>query len=158
MNRVIDFLQKHHINYILHEHPPVFTCEEADEHCGDIPGLACKNLFLSNKKRNRFFLLVMPADKKTDLKKLGEIVGEKITFAKPEHLKEKLNLEPGSVSPFGLIHDHKQEVELYVDRNVCDANIVSFHPNVNTATLELSKDMFQSFLDILDHHAHIVTL
>lgn len=93
------FLRSNGIDFVLHEHPAVYTCEEAEKYCGDIPGLSCKNLFLRNKKHDRYFLVILPATKKADLKKLSEAAGEKLTFASPEELKDKLGLEPGSVSP-----------------------------------------------------------
>lgn len=159
MTKVKEFLESHQIEYVLHEHPAVYTCEEAERYCGDIPGLACKNLFLRDSKHKRFFLAVLPAQKKTDLKKLGKIVGvNKITFADTESLRDKLGLEAGSVSPFGLINDIRGEVELYVDKDVYVAETVIFHPNVNTASLELSRHMFLKFLQTIDHEVNIVEL
>lgn len=70
---------------------------------------------------------------------------QEISFANSESLKEKLGIATGAVSPFGLLNDKDQEVESYVTGEVFNANTVSFHPNVNTATLELSKVMFRKF-------------
>lgn len=157
MNDVETFLQTHGIDYVLHEHPAVFTCEEAEKHCGDIPGLACKNLFLKDKKEERYFLVVLPAAKRADLKQIGEAVGgRKLRFASPESLQEKLGLDPGSVSPFGLLNDTRHEVELCADREVLDADTVTFHPNRNTATIELSGAAFQQFLQLIEHEAHVL--
>lgn len=159
MSNVEAFLKSNNITYVLHEHPAVFTCEEAEKYCGDIPGLACKNLLLKGKKNERYFLIILPAEKRADLKKISEIVNEKqITFASPENLLEKLELEPGSVSPFGLLNDKNHEVEVYIDKKVYYANIVSFHPNRNTASLELSGKMFQKFLKIIENKTTIVEL
>jgi Ala-tRNA(Pro) deacylase len=153
------FLQDKQIAYILHEHPAVYTCEEAEQHCAHIPGLATKNLFLKNQKKNRYFLIVLPADKKADLKKIAEIVNEKkLSFANPEELQDKLGLQPGAVSPFGLINDDKQAVEVYVDKEVYNAEIVSFHPNRNTASLELTGAMWQKYLDIINHDIKVIAL
>jgi Ala-tRNA(Pro) deacylase len=153
------FLKSKNIKYILHEHPPVYTCEEADKHCGHIPGLACKNLLLKGKKSGRYFLVVLPAEKKADLKKIGEIVDDKkISLAKPVELLEKLGLEPGAVSPFGLINDTNHEVEVFIDQKVYNAKIVNFHPNRNTASLELSGDMFQKFLKEVENEVRVIEL
>lgn len=159
MNDINKFLSANNIEFILHEHPAVYTCEEAEEHCGDIPGISCKNLLLRNKKGKCYFLVVLPAKKQTDLKKFAKLVDEKkISFASRESLKEKLGLEPGSVSPFGLINDTNGLVEVYIDREIHNAKIVSFHPNINTATLELTKDMFSKFLQAIDHKITVVDL
>ncbi len=159
MANVEQFLQSHHIEYVLHEHPAVFTCEEAEKHCANIPGLAGKNLFLRSEKGARYFLIVLPAAKRADLKKVAEIMGERrISFANADALREKLDLEPGSVSPFGLINDAGREVEVYIDKDVHDADVVNFHPNRNTASLELTRDMFHKYLQILNHDVHIIEL
>ena len=100
-----------------------------------------------------------PAKKQTDLKKFAELVDEKkVSFASSESLKEKLGLEPGSVSPFGLFNDIERSVEVYIDSEVYNAKTVSFHPNVNTATLELSKNMFHRFLQTIGHDVEVVDL
>ncbi len=159
MLNVEDFLKSHDIKYVLHEHPAVYTCEEAEKYCKNVPGLACKNLLLTDKKGRRYFLVVLPAAKRTDLKKFSEIVGEsKVTFASPEALQEKLGLEAGAVSPFGLLNDKNKEVEVYVDKDVYDANVVSFHPNRNTASLELSGEMFHKFLETIENKTKILLL
>lgn len=174
MQEVLDFLNSHEIEFVLHEHPAVFTCAEAEEHCGDIPGLACKNLLLRDSKKRRYLLVLLPAEKRVDLKALSQVVGDKLSFASADDLMAKLGLEVGSVSPFGLLNDpgfkealHAEaastlrsaacvEVELFVDREVYEADIVSFHPNRNTATLEISHDAFLKFLDVIPHDAKIL--
>lgn len=157
MTNVEEYLQDNQIKYVLHEHPAVYTCEEAEKHCGDIPGLACKNLLLKDKKGRRYFLIVLPAEKRADLKGIGKTVGEsKVSFASPEALKEKLGLEPGAVSPFGLLNDKNHEVEVYVDEKVYNADIVSFHPNRNTASLELTGEMFRKFLQAIENKVHVI--
>jgi Ala-tRNA(Pro) deacylase len=70
MDKVEIYLKDKQIEYKLHEHPAVFTCAEAEKHCSHIPGIASKNLFLRDQKKQRFFLVVMSAEKKPTLKKL----------------------------------------------------------------------------------------
>lgn len=159
MQDVEQFLQSKGIQYTLHEHPAVFTCEDAEIHCKNVPGLACKNLVLKDKKSGRYFLLILPAAKRMDLKKFSEMVGQKnITFASADVLREKLGVDPGSVSPFGLLNDTEKEMEVYVDSEVYNAEIVGFHPNRNTATLELSREMFWKFLELLGQKKSVVEL
>ena len=97
-------------------------------------------------------MIVLPTSKKSDIKKLGEHTGAgKLTFANAEVLQSKLGVEAGAVSPFGLLNDHNAQVEVYIDNEVGSAPIVQFHPNRNTATLELTSSMFHRFLDLLPH-------
>lgn len=159
MTDVEEYLGIHQINYILHEHPAVFTCEELEKYSSDNPGLICKNLLLRDQKGKRYFLFIMPASKKADLKRICEIVAEKkLSFASPEGLRQKLGVGPGAVSPFGLLNDKQAEVEVYIDEEVYYAAIVSFHPNRNTASLELTREMFHKFLNTLANKIKIVKL
>lgn len=76
---------------------------------------------------------------------------KKISLASGETLYIKLKLTPGSVSPFGLIHDPEHEIEVYIDSDISHAETVSFHPNINTVTLDLSNKMFKKFLNSIPH-------
>ncbi len=153
------FLQSKDIKYILHEHQAVYTIEDVEKYCRDIPGLACKNLLLRDQKKRRYFLVVLAAHKRTDLKRFGETVGEsKLTFASQEALMEKLGLEAGAVSPFGLLNDKNNEVEVYIDSDVYHSETVSFHPNRNTATLQLSGEMFRNYLLAIENPIKVIDL
>lgn len=135
------------IPYDRHEHPPVFTVEQAEQHWTDIEGLHCKNLFLRNKKGNRHYLVIAPTSKTIDLRRLNEKLSEdRLSFGSPERLMRLLGLEPGSVSPFGLINDRQKEVMVILDEDLRSTGWVNFHPNVNTATVGISRDDFEKFL------------
>ncbi len=153
------FLQLHQIKYTIHHHRAVYTCEEAEKYCHNIPGISSKNLFLRNENKQRYFLAVLPANKRIDLKKFAQLVkSKKISFANTQSLKEKLNTTSGSVSPFNLLHDQEHQIELFIDQQVYDAKIVGFHPNYNTATIELSQKMFHKFLQTLKNPTTIANL
>lgn len=159
MKNVEDFLESQDIKYELYEHPAVLTCEEAEEHCSHVPGVASKNLFLRDDKKQRYFLVILDSSKRADLKKFADIFGvKKLSFAKPEELKEKLGLEPGAVSLFGILNDAQKEVELYIDRDFYNAEKVNFHPNRNTASIVLEEEMLRKFLDVIEHESNIVEL
>ncbi len=144
---VLTCLESLGIPYIRHEHPPVATVAEAERYWTGLRGAHCKNLFLRNNKGNRHYLVIAEASRRVDLKALTRTLGEdRLSFASAERLKKYLGLEAGSVSPFGLIHDTGQEVRVVVDAGLKAAEKVNFHPNVNTATLEISFGDFEKFL------------
>lgn len=156
---VCQFLEDNKIKYILHKHKPVYTCEEAAQHCSMVKGMHCKNLFLKDKKSADFFLIMMPAEKRADLKKISIITNSKhITFGKPEELKTLLNLEPGSVSPFGLLNDKQNIIKVYIDNDLWQSDKVSFHPNQNDETLELEKEMFHEIINKIGNNYEIIEL
>jgi Ala-tRNA(Pro) deacylase len=144
---VVERLRELGIAFERHEHPPVATVEQAAEHWAGIDAAHCKNLFLRNQKGDRHYLLILEHSKKADLRAVANQIGDgKLSFGSPERLLKHLGLTPGSVSPFGLIHDSTQSVRVVVDRDLQAAARLSFHPNINTATLVVSKDDFVRFL------------
>jgi len=145
--RVYEVLKKLGIAYVRHEHPPVYTVDQAEQYWEDIGGTHCKNIFLRNKKGKRHYLVILLSSKKADLNALERQLGEdRLSFASPERLMSYLGLEPGAVSPFGLINDSKKEVQVIIDRDLRRAEIVNFHPNVNTATVSIDFMDFEKFL------------
>ena len=145
--KVLEILDKLGIEYTRREHPPVFTVEQAEKHWSDITGAHCKNLFLRNKKGNRHYLVILLSRKQADLRSLNEKLNEdRLSFGSPDRLKKYLGLEPGSVSPFGLINDPRKEVTVIVDQDLKQEARVNFHPNVNTSTVGISTADFEKFL------------
>jgi Ala-tRNA(Pro) deacylase len=145
--KVYEILDSLGISYARHEHPPVFTVEEAVQHWEGIAGAHCKNLFLRNKKGNRHYLLIIEHTKRADLRTLTQQLGEdRLSFASAERLMRYLGLEEGAVSPFGLINDSQKEVQVVIDKDLQEAEQVNFHPNVNTATVGIGFSGFEKFL------------
>lgn len=135
------------ITFSRHEHPPVYTVEEAQQYEEGIPGAHCKNLFLKDKN-NKLYLVIMTDTKKLSFDRLSQQTNVKnLRFASPEKLEEYLGLEPGSVSPFGLINDTHKEVRVFIDRDLKGTGQINFHPNVNTATITLAYKDFERFLN-----------
>ena len=69
-----------------------------------------------------------------------------------------LGLRPGSVSPFGLVNDEENHVHLFLDANLLKQSSLSFHPNDNTATLVISQEMFQKYLDAVGNTYEYIEL
>lgn len=135
------------IAYTRHEHPPVFTVEEAEQHWRHIDAVHCKNLFVRNKKGSAHYLVVVERSKGVDMKRLATQLGEdRLSFASPERLATHLGLTAGAVSPFGIINDREHAVTVVLDEDLRSADRVAFHPNVNTATVALGFADFERFL------------
>jgi Ala-tRNA(Pro) deacylase len=145
--KVYDILGELKISYTKHEHPPVYTVDEAEQHWKNITGAHCKNLFLRNKKGKNHYLVIAKSEKRVNLKALTSRLGEdRLSFASPERMLRYLGLEPGAVSPFGLINDRENAVVVVIDRDLKEASHVNFHPNVNTATVGITFTDFERFL------------
>ena len=158
MDKLLEnYLGKHNIKYKPHEHPPIFTVEESKK-LKQLPGVTpTKNLFLRDEAHN-LYLVCMYAYKKPDLKNLKEKINavKKLTFASSVELKEHLNLTPGSVSIFGMIH--AKNVKLILDKKIWEAEKSGFHPNINTATLELNRKDLEKFYNSLSSEKTILEL
>ncbi len=153
---LLAFLDEQHIPYQRVEHPPVYTCEEADRLRPKTAGVASKNLFLRDR-RGALYLVMLACEKRLDLKRLAEQVGaSKLHFASEETLQERLGLGRGAVTVLGLINDTEHRVQLWVDREIWDQDAFLCHPLVNTATLVLSKASLQRFFEISGHAVHLV--
>lgn len=158
MNEVKSFLKENNISYEIVEHPAAYTTELADKYIEGKDGVRSKTMFMAGKKDRKFYLLILDEIKRLDLKSLSELVGDRLHFASEEQLEEKLGLKPGIVSLFGLINDKNHEVNVYIDKDLLDEEIITFHPNDNTATVFISfNDMFL-VLDILNYDYKIIEM
>lgn len=150
MKDIYEVLKHHGIPYEKYEHPAVFTTQEADVVCTNIPGKQAKNLFLTNGKGDRHFLITIAHDKRADLKHLSQRFGQKgLRFASPERLQKYLGLTPGSVSPLGLINDMNKEVAFFIDAELLEHDMLYVHPNINTATVGIKVSDFKKLLESL---------
>jgi Ala-tRNA(Pro) deacylase len=137
-------------------HPPFFTVEEGRPWHEKIPGLHCKSLFIKDRKGG-IWLVAMPADKRADLGRLEKTLGApRFSFAKPEVLREVLELAPGSVTPFGVINDRDRRVNVVLDQDMLDAEWVNFHPLHNAASTTLRSGDLMRFVRALGYEPVIV--
>lgn len=150
--QLYDYLQNLDIEYQKIEHEPFFTCEDSEDFYKKSAGAHCKTLFIRNRKKTRYYLAVVMSDKRVDMKALTKFleVGQKMSFGSAEKMQEFLGLVPGSVTPFGLIHPGAHNItKVLIDTDIKNYDYVHFHPLRNTATLRLSGQDFNNFLDSL---------
>jgi len=140
-------LQDLNIHFTTYEHEPVFTVEQARVLTQDIPGASCKNLFLKDSKGN-FYLIVAIFDTQIKLKNLSKYLkAPELRFASPELLKEYLGVEPGSVTPFGLLADHEHKIRVLLDERLFENEKLGFHPLRNSATTVISPENLKQFIE-----------
>jgi Ala-tRNA(Pro) deacylase len=136
------------IRFEYHEHPPLATIEEAIIHWKDYNSGRCKNIFFRNHKGNRHYLVILEHLRQLDIHDLEKRLRQgKLTFASDHRLKKYLGVEPGSVSPFGLINDTEKHVHLFIDEKLNECERLAFHPNTNTASIVITKKDFLRFLE-----------
>ncbi|MBQ8563524.1 MAG: prolyl-tRNA synthetase associated domain-containing protein [Firmicutes bacterium] len=106
-------LRELNIEFELVEHEPAVTTELADKFIEGIEGVRTKTMFLTNKKKTSWYLLIMDDGKRLDMERFGEIVDSKrIKMASSDSLYEKMQLPPGVVSPFGLLNNAEKDIKV----------------------------------------------
>lgn len=142
-----------------HEHPPVFTVEEAREHTSHLPGGHCKSLFVKDKK-NALWLVVCLDDRTVDMKALAKRLGaaSRLSFGRPELLAEVLGVTPGSVTPFALINDRGLRVRPVLDAAMLRRERLNYHPLRNDRTTGVAPDDLVRFVRSCGHEPLILDL
>jgi len=154
-DKVLKQLEDWNIAYRLYTHPPLPTAAEAMAYWKDIEAQHCKNLFFRNHKGNRHYLVVFDWKRDLPIHRIEKMLRQgKLTFASPQRMMRYLGVEPGSVSPFGLLNDMENHVVLFIDNKLKEAEEISFHPNDNRYTAVISKTDFFRFLELVGN-AHV---
>lgn len=151
--RTYDFLDRLGIPYERTDHEPANTMEACNRIDAVLGVLICKNLFLCNRQRTSFYLLMMPGDKKFKTKELShQINSARLSFAEPEEMLKYLDIEPGAVSIMGLMNDTEHAVQLLIDEDVLRGEELGCHPCVCTSSLKLrTRDVIEKFLPATGH-------
>lgn len=166
---VLTYLRGHGIPFTNYNHPEGKTIEEAKRWWKDDDSMHCKNLFFRNHKGNKHYLVCFDCEHdlaihdlehklKESLQSRGLPSCGKLSFASPERMMKYLGLEPGSVSPFGLINDQNHEVYLFLDENIKNAPTLSFHPNDCRGTVVIKNEDFQRYLKAVGNDFEYIRL
>lgn len=160
--RTYNLLDRLGIAYERVDHEAADTmeaCAEIDKILA--PAVICKNLFLCNSQKTKFYLLMIREDKKFKTKEISHQIGSaRLSFAPAEFMEEYLDITPGSVSVLGLMNDKEGQVTLLVDEDVLKSEYFGCHPCINTSSLRLrTEDVFGKFLTEVKHQDYkVVTL
>jgi len=158
--RTYDYLDALQIPYQRTDHERADNMEACNEIDAVLGVLICKNLFLCNRQKTKFYLLMMPGDKKFKTKELsGQIGSARLSFAEPEDMLKYLDIEPGAVSIMGLMNDTDHVVQLLIDEDVLEGEFLGCHPCVCTSSLKLrTQDLISKFLPATGHSFQTVHL
>ncbi len=158
--RVYDFLDNLGMEYIRTDHGLANTMEACNEIDAVLEVTICKNLFLCNRQKTQFYLLMMPGDKPFKTKDLSaQINSARLSFADSEDMLSMLDIEPGAVSIMGLMNDKEGRVRLLIDEEVLEGEYLGCHPCVCTSSLKLrTKDVLEKYLPATNHELSVVVL
>lgn len=158
--QICAWLDAHAIPYDRFDHPPVFTCEEADRLVpAEAHGIQTKNLFLRDKRGQRHWLVVTSCEKAVDIRALGDrLDAGRLSFGSPERLMRYLGVTPGAVTLLALAHEGAREVEVVIDTDIWTGAPLRCHPMTNEATLVLTRDALERFLATTGHRPQFLAL
>lgn len=158
--RTYDFLDSLDIDYLRTDHEPADHMEACNRIDTVLGVVICKNLFLCNRQKTDFYLLMMPGEKKFKTKEFSKQIGTaRLSFADPEHMLHYLDIEPGAVSIMGLMNDRDNRVKLYIDEEVLKTEYIGCHPCVCTSSLKIrTRDVTEIFLPAVGHTFGVVSL
>jgi Ala-tRNA(Pro) deacylase len=158
--RCYDLLDRLKIDYEMVRHSPADSVEKCMEVEKVIGVSICKNLFLCNRQRTSFYLLMMPGLKPFNTSLFSKLVGSsRLSFGSEAHMLEYLDISPGSVSILGLMNDKEKRVRLAVDLDVIREDYIRCHPCVNTSTLRMrTRDVLDTLLPAIGHEPVFVEL
>ena len=147
-SKLYEIFKTLNIVFDYYGHPPAPTIDEAKVYWKDLEATHCKNLFFRNHKGDKHYLVILEHTQQLSIHDLERKLKQgKISFASEKRMKKYLGLTPGSVSPFGLIYDVDKHVHVFLDANLQMSSKISFHPNINTASLVI---LFTDFLKFLN--------
>ncbi len=157
---VYDFLNACGIPFTRVDHPPVQTMEDCLAADAVLKVEMCKNLFLCNSQKTKFYLLLLPGNKPFKTKVFSKAMGiARVSFAGADAMDELLHIAPGAVSPMGLLFESARDVTLVMDEDIRKMDMLGCHPCVNTSSIALSmQDFFEKFLPAAGHEIAFVTL
>ena len=158
--KVYDLLDSLGITYQRTDHKAVATIEDCLEVDRILEVRICKNLFLCNRQKTAYYLLLIPWDKTLKTKELSkQIPTSRLSFASGEDMERYLNVSPGSATVMGLRFDPDHKVQLLIDEEVLKEEYFGCHPCVNTSSIRFrTEDMLQKVLKAVDHDYITVSL
>ena len=159
INKVTTYLDSLNIKYDLLRHEAVVTTEESRQIIHVDNCMSCKSLYVKDKKSDNFYMVVLPFDKRANMRYLASYVNcAKFEFATEDKLFADLQVHRGSVSPFAYLNEDvtKYSAPLLIDADVWNADKVKFHPCDNTATVVLSLTDFKLFLTAIGKKVIVV--
>lgn len=140
-------------------HAPVFTVAESKALRPSLPGGHVKNLFLRPEKAaGPFLLAVLEEDRQVKVNALIRALGQpRSVFAEAEALWATLGVEPGSVTPLGLVNAAPGTVRVAIDRLLVEGfDWIHVHPLTNRMTTAIRPADLLRFLRHLGHAPEVI--
>lgn len=158
---VLDLLVSHKISFKEYAHKPAMTIDDLKNDPGKLShSVFIKNLVYVDKKKAFHFILAHESTivNKAFWKSVGT-THNNVRFATEDQLEETLNTQKGAVNIFAVLNDKSGKVtKIYLDKKLEHEEYLSFHPQVNTSTLELKQEDVAKLLHLNKKEWSVVDL
>ncbi len=154
---IYEFLKNKNIWYLVEEHKCIYNMDELKNVDLKYPEYDAKNVFLTDDKKSKYYLISLKGDKKVDIKEFKNKYNTRhLSFAKENDLKEILGITPGSVTLLGVLNDNERKVSVYIDEYFLKGKgIIGVHPLKNDATVWLKAN---DLIKIIKEHGNEVNI
>jgi len=147
-----DFLRKHSIYFELYHHDPIYTNEAAvimKEEKG-FTGTETKALFLKGKS-GKYYSFVTFTTKRTNFKRLKQVVGEKVAVVKEDEMESVTSQRAGAVTPLG----YENTIPIIVDEELFKQEKLVFAPARPDQTMVILVKDLREMIDLLENELFI---
>ena len=157
---IYEYLNQQHIWYEVTEHKAVYNMEDLSDVEIPYPQADAKNLFVRDNKKQNYYLITVRGNQRVDLKAFRKANGTRpLSFASEEDLTEKMGLQPGSVTPLGVLNDETCSVKVFVDAYFLENDaLIGVHPNENTATIWMKTEDLLRIIRAHGNEVHCVSM
>ena len=156
---IYDALDRLGISYARVDHDHADTMEDCLAVEAVLGAKICKNLFLCNRQKTQFYMLMMPGDKPFKTKNLtAQLNCARLSFGDADKMAEYLRTAPGSVSALELIFDTDHDIMLVIDKDLLKDEYISGHPGISTSTLRLARDDMLRYVRAAGHEPTFIDL
>ncbi len=139
LTKLKEFLDKNGVPYKVTTHREAFTAQEvaAAQH---VPGMELAKVVILNSGKD-FFMFVLPAPYRVDLKRAGALVGKgDISLASETQFTGLFpQCEPGAMPPFGNLYD----IPVWVDEALGEDEEIVFNAGTHTQTVRMNYADFE---------------
>ena len=144
-SQILGMLDALGVAYQMVEHPPALGMDDLPPIVEKLGPPFFRNLFLCNRQKTEFYLLLIVGDKPFRTAEVSKKLGvSRLSFGDADTLDAMLGVTPGAVNPLSLIFDREKKIHLVIDREILSWQRACMHPGVNTKSIAMSMEDFKT--------------
>ena len=119
-----------------------------------------KTLFLTNRQKTQFYLLVLPGGKPFSTRAFSQALGvARVSFATPEMLMDMLGCPVGGTSVLSVVADAEHRVQVVIDSEVAGEEWIALNDGTTVNYMRVkTEDVLRKYLPQTGHIAQTAVL